>query len=278
MRNKAKRRSRLPSQPVGSLAKVLSQNEAVGELLDECSQELSSVSTFFEQRLESSENAWEVGSALEQNTAIKGKVQQASEKLAIVNHALEDQVRERNMLDHQFAAAKEQKEAASHASLHDALTGLPNRALFNDRLEHGLAHAIRHDWPLAVMFLDLNQFKAINDALGHAVGDRVLQLVAQRLKEITRTDDTISRYGGDEFLYLLMEIGDREQLARIAQNIVSTIELPFEIEQTLCLHVRISLGIAIYPEDGTTARALIKNADDAMYSAKQSGLSFAFTG
>src|SRR6202044_3678914 len=112
-------------------------------------------------------------------------------------------IRDRTLVDHQLAAAVEQVEGSRNAALHDSLTGLPNRVLFRDRLEHGIAQAKRHRWILAVMFVDMDNFKSINDTYGHEAGDAVLQTVAKRLAHNARVDDTVSRYGGDEFLYLL---------------------------------------------------------------------------
>jgi len=172
-------------------------------------------------------------------------VQDAAEELSIVNQALEHEVNERHLLEHQLAAAEKQEEAARHASFHDPLTGLPNRVLFNDRLEHGLAQAKRHNWTLAVMFLDLNGFKGINDTYGHDIGDRVLQTISQRLTENTRDDDTVSRHGGDEFLYLLMEVRDERDIALIAQNILNVIQVPCNVG-VHDLTISASIGISIF--------------------------------
>jgi diguanylate cyclase (GGDEF)-like protein len=159
------------------------------------------------------------------------------------------------------------------------LTGLPNRVLFNDRLEHGLEQAKRHGRTLAVMFLDLNDFKNINDSYGHDVGDGVLQTVAGRLKENTRGDDTVSRHGGDEFLYLLMEIQGEQDVTLIAQKIIKAIQAPCSVrvgDINISATVNASIGISIYPKDGTTADTLIKCADKAMYRAKQNRAGYLF--
>jgi diguanylate cyclase (GGDEF)-like protein len=176
-----------------------------------------------------------------------------------MNGALKTEVQERQSLEVQL-------QRVTHTSLHDALTGLPNRALFADRLEHGLAQAKRHGWLLAVMFVDLDDFKAVNDRLGHEVGDAVLLTVAARLKENTRGDDTISRYGGDEFLYLLLEVRQREDTAVVAQKIAELIAQPVQVatrDGPTSLCVSASIGIALYPADGTTAAELIARADAA---------------
>jgi diguanylate cyclase (GGDEF)-like protein len=185
------------------------------------------------------------------------------------------------MLEYRLAAITEQEGAARHAAFHDSLTGLPNRALFDDRLENALAQAKRHQRNLAVMFLDLDQFKAINDSYGHDVGDSVLQTIAKRLTETTRSNDSISRFGGDEFLYLQMDASDREDIALVAAKMITAIEEPCLVavaEGDIGLSVKASIGIAIFPGHGDTAEMLLKNADTAMYGAKRSGSGFAFAG
>jgi GGDEF domain-containing protein len=127
---------------------------------------------------------------------VESKVQEASDGLSVVNLALKDEVKERNLLEGKLAAVTEQGRLDRHAALHDLLTGLPNRALFYDRLEYGFRQARRHGWRLAVMFVDLDDFKVINDTYGHAAGDCLLQAIARRLTESTRGDDTVSRHGG----------------------------------------------------------------------------------
>jgi diguanylate cyclase (GGDEF)-like protein len=183
------------------------------------------------------------------------------------------------MIDHQLAAAVEQNEGSRHAALHDNLTGLPNRALFMDRLEHGIAQAIRHRWILAVMFVDLDNFKNINDSYGHQAGDSVLRTVAARLQHSTRTEDTVSRYGGDEFLYLLSPLHEERDIAMIAAKIRTAIQAPLDLriaDADVSRCVEASIGISVFPKDGASAPELIKRADDAMYGAKEKKSGFAF--
>ena len=161
------------SERAKSLTKVLGQSERVNELVKESADELSSVNVVLKQELAAQDLPPGVENALEKSEAVEDKVQEASEKLTAVNRALEGEVRERDMVEHQLATAIEQEEAARYAALHDVLTGLPNRVLFNDRLEHGIAQAKRHGWTLAVMFIDLDKFKSINDTYGHDAGDAV---------------------------------------------------------------------------------------------------------
>lgn len=271
-------KTKLPkrSKPAKSLTDVLGQSKLAKGMVEEAAAELSSVNTVLKQELEDGARLPGVENVLEKNEAVESKVQEAVEKLTVVNQALADEVKERHALELQLAALKEQEEAARHAALHDLLTGLPNRALFDDRLEHGLAQARRHGWTMAVMFLDLDDFKIINDSYGHDVGDAVLQTIATRLQENLRGEDTVCRHGGDEFLYLLMEIGSEQDATSIVEKIMKAIQAPCELSVGK-LTINPSIGIAIFPKDGSTADALIKSADTAMYQAKRnkSGYSFA---
>lgn len=171
---------------------------------------------------------------------------------------------------HDITEAKQQEERIQHLAYHDVLTGLPNRTLVFDRLAHGLAHAQRAKSLLAVMFLDLDRFKTINDTLGHWAGDQLLRLVAQRLQLALRAEDTVARLGGDEFLVVLEDLPEIGQVAHVADKILRTHEAPFELNGQE-LHVTMSLGIAIYPRDAADAQTLLKYADTALYKAKAAG-------
>jgi diguanylate cyclase (GGDEF)-like protein/PAS domain S-box-containing protein len=153
---------------------------------------------------------------------------------------------------------------------HDALTDLPNRMLLKDRLTQAIVSAHRNDNQVAVVFLDLDQFKYINDSLGHAVGDKLLQSVAARLVSCVRSSDTVSRLGGDEFVVLLSEIKHAADAGITAKKIVRALTTPHRVDHHM-LHVTASLGLSTYPADGDDAEILIKNADTAMYLAKQKG-------
>lgn len=168
---------------------------------------------------------------------------------------------------------KDQEAKLEHQALHDALTGLPNRKLLQDRLEHALEMAKRECKPLGLLLLDLDRFKTINDTLGHAVGDVLLCDVAKRLAAQIRRSDTIARLGGDEFAVLLPAVTDLERAHRVSQRILTALEHPFDIKE-LQLEVGISVGVALYPDHADDADALLQCADVAMYSAKnaQSGL------
>ena len=162
------------------------------------------------------------------------------------------------------------EEQIKHLAYHDALTNLPNRLLFKDRLTVALSHAHRENSRLAVLFLDLDRFKVINDSLGHNIGDQLLQAVAARVQACVRESDTVARLGGDEFTVLLPRLQRSDDAAPIAQKIIEAIRHPFHIEGRE-FFTTTSIGISLFPEDGTDAEALIKNADTAMYQAKELG-------
>ncbi|WP_019612406.1 EAL domain-containing protein [Thioalkalivibrio sp. AKL7] len=165
---------------------------------------------------------------------------------------------------------KESEAFINFQAYHDLLTRLPNRALFRDRVDVAISHAHRSGTQLAVLFIDLNRFKVINDSLGHTVGDRLLQEVAQRLQACTRKGDTLSRFGGDEFTLLIPGLASNEAAIQVADKILESLQAPLKIGDQE-LFVGASIGIAIYPDAGDNLEALIKNADIAMYREKSSG-------
>ena len=155
-------------------------------------------------------------------------------------------------------------------ALHDGLTKLPNRSLLEDRIGQSLAHAQREAGRAAVLFLDLDRFKAVNDTLGHHIGDQLLRAVAERLQQSVRADDTVSRIGGDEFVVLLHKVPDAQSAGKVSQKILGALSQAFEVGGHR-LHVTPSVGISVYPEDGADAHELIVNADAAMYHVQKSG-------
>ena len=165
---------------------------------------------------------------------------------------------------------KRAEEQVKHLAFHDALTGLPNRLLFSDRLRVAMVHAQRYKQKLGVLFLDLDRFKVINDSLGHSVGDELLRRVAERVGGCIRQEDTMARLGGDEFTVLLPGIQRDEAAATIAGKILEAVRLPFFIEHRE-LFLTTSIGVALYPTDGTDPETLVRNADTAMYRAKDQG-------
>lgn len=268
-------------QSTHSLTQVLGQSERVKEIVEECADDLSSVNTGLKRELQDGDVSPGVENAIELSEAVESKVQDASEALSLVNRALEEQIDERQVLDAQLATVTKQGDEARHASLHDPLTGLPNRALFNDRLEHGLATANRNGLHFAVMFLDLDDFKMINDSYGHDVGDLVLKMIAGRLKDTTRDDDTVCRHGGDEFLYILVNTESEHDIAIVAEKIINAVQVPCDIrvrDISVSLSINPSIGISIFPKDGTTSDALLDVADKAMYRAKHNKCGYSFAG
>jgi diguanylate cyclase (GGDEF)-like protein/PAS domain S-box-containing protein len=171
---------------------------------------------------------------------------------------------------HDVSAARAMSSQMTHSAQHDLVTNLPNRLLLSDRITQAIALARRQNRPIGVIFLDLDRFKYINDSLGHAVGDELLQSVSRRLLANVRGSDTVSRLGGDEFVVLLSEITCPEDAATSAKRLLLSFSAPHSIAGQ-DQHIDASIGISIYPEDGEKAETLIKNADTAMYHAKEHG-------
>jgi diguanylate cyclase (GGDEF)-like protein/PAS domain S-box-containing protein len=174
------------------------------------------------------------------------------------------------MVFHDVSATRALSSKMLHLAQHDTLTDLPNRALFSHRLSEAIVAAHRYRRKLAVLFLDLDRFKHINDSLGHVTADRVLQSVARRLHDCVRASDTVSRQGGDEFVILLSEVARAQDAAVSAEKILLAVRTLHRIDEH-DLHLTASMGIVTYPDDGTEAETLLKNADFAMYHAKDSG-------
>jgi diguanylate cyclase (GGDEF)-like protein len=173
---------------------------------------------------------------------------------------------------HDVGVARAMSMRMSYLAQHDFLTALPNRMLLNDRLTQAIASAHRHGKSLAVLFLDVDHFKHINDSLGHAIGDKVLKSIAERLVSSVRSCDTVSRQGGDEFVILLPEVAHAEDAAFIAGKILAAVSRPHHIDPQ-DLHLTASVGIGVYPADGTDAETLLQNADLALFHAKTRGRS-----
>ena len=183
-------------------------------------------------------------------------------------------VHDRNLvyaIVHDVTERRRMEQQIKHLGSHDPLTGLPNRALLIDRLEVAIEHAKRVSSTLAILFVDLDDFKPINDRLGHSAGDQLLTLIAQRFQSAIRRSDTVARFGGDEFI-LLLSGGDLDEAtaAQVAEKTFRALEAPFSIDGHL-IKIGCSIGISLYPRDGLTVEELISEADRAMYVAKQSG-------
>ena len=165
---------------------------------------------------------------------------------------------------------KQAEEKLQYMATHDLLTNLPNRFLFNDRLEQAVAKAKRGDRRFAVLFLDLDGFKEVNDRFGHQKGDGVLQQVAERLKECLRESDTLARLGGDEFSLILEDVQDNRSAAAVPQKLLAALAAPFYVDENE-ITITASIGISLYPDDGDATELLLKQADAAMYRAKELG-------
>ena len=207
---------------------------------------------------------------LRENDLLKGlledKKAEQAQKIASRETELEQEINERRALEKQL----------THLAFHDALTGLPNRSLFTDRLQRAIAEAERKKESVVVMFIDLDDFKKVNDSFGHHVGDKVIQEAALRLKKCLRDIDSIARLGGDEFTLLVPHIGDHEDIEVIARRLIDSLEDPIIVEGTeFCMSI--SIGISVFPNDANNDDSLLRNADTAMYFAKHTrGPSYKF--
>ena len=191
---------------------------------------------------------------------LERRVAERTAELSAANAKLQEEIAER----------KQAEERVRHMAQHDTLTGLPNRALLHDRLEQAIAQARRQGHRVAVMFLDLDRFKSINDTLGHEVGDILLQEVAHRLRGVVRAADTVGRLGGDEFVVILHEVADSTAAANVAEKIIAAFMPPVRVGSHE-LQASTSIGIALYPDHADEGHALVKCADTAMYQAKHGG-------
>ena len=165
---------------------------------------------------------------------------------------------------------KASEERSRRSANHDFLTDLPNRSLFRERLEHEIKHSARTGLPLALLFIDLDLFKEVNDRLGHAAGDQMLQEVAQRISACVRDTDTVARLGGDEFTVILTDVTRPQHIETIAAEILDELRQPFALAAGEAA-ISCSIGITVYPGDATTPDEMVRNADEAMYASKNAG-------
>ena len=258
-----------------ALGHALIQSEQVQEKVERAAIELSSVNAVLKEELRPATSIAEIVRALDQSEAVEEAVHEAADELALINDALAQEIDQRHHLERQLSHSdvalthsRAEARRARHDALHDPATGLPNMTLFNDRVTNALAQAQRHTRRLAVLFLDVDEFKGINDRYGHHIGDAVLKIIAQRLETSLRAGDTVSRRSGDEFLVLMLDVNDEADAAAFADRIVARVAETCAIDGAT-LTVTLSVGAAVYPEGGLSAADLMKNADAAMYAAKQ---------
>ena len=277
-----------PVAPV-ALEQALEQSREVKAKVEACAEDLAQANQGTKRTIAAGATTLPARQTLDHNEAVETKVQECAEDLDSVTKTLAQGIDELKVVEvalarsrtalaettAALASALASEDQANLRALHDHTTGLPNRALFDDRLEHALALAERHDWTVAVMFLDLDRFKNVNDVHGHAAGDIVLIEVAKRLAQDAREEDTVCRNGGDEFLYLLMNPQGPDNVERIAAALIENLSRTIRVGEKQ-LTVRPSIGIAIYPEGGIEGEALIQNADAAMYRAKKFECGYTF--
>ena len=280
--------------PVASISPValeqaLEQSHDVKVKVEACAEDLAQANEGTKKTIAAGATTLPARQTLDHNEAVETKVQECAEDLDSVTKTLAQGIDELKVVDVALASSRTalaettaalasalaSEEQANLRALHDHTTGLPNRALFDDRLAHALALAGRHDWTVAVMFLDLDRFKNVNDVHGHAAGDVVLIEVAKRLAQDARDEDTVCRNGGAEFLYLLINPQGPGNVERIAAAVIENLSRPIRVGEKQ-LTVRPSIGIAIYPDGGIDGEALIQNADAAMYRAKKIECGYAF--
>jgi diguanylate cyclase len=279
----------VPSVTPPGLEQALEQSHDVKAKVEACAEDLAQANEDTKKTIAAGATTLPARQTLDHSEAVETTVQECADDLDSVTKSLAQGIDELKVVELALASSKAAlaetsasletalagEERANIRALHDHTTGLPNRALFDDRLSQALALAERRDWTVAVMFLDLDRFKSVNDVHGHAAGDSVLKEVAKRLTQDARAEDTVCRNGGDEFLYLLMNPGGRDNVERIAAAVIENLARPIPVGQQH-LSVRPSIGIALYPEGGVTGEALIQNADAAMYRAKKIPCGYAF--
>lgn len=202
---------------------------------------------------------------------VQNKLKEAYDELEIrVQNRTRELSQANKELKNEIDVRISMEERIKKLAFYDYLTNLPNRRLFNDRLNQELLESVRNEMPLAIMFLDLDSFKMINDTMGHVQGDELLKEVAKRLTCTIRKSDTVARVGGDEFLILLKNVTDEHVIERVSENIINIFKQPFKLNNNE-IYITTSIGIAIYPIDGDDVETLVKNADIAMYRAKENG-------
>ena len=244
MKSKSKDLKKNISAKRASLERVLKKNEKIKETVKKAASELTLVNEVLKQEKVPVQI---IKQALTQNEDVEHKVAKAADDLKLVNVKLAKEMAERIVIESELANTKAdlaevrddlskaqvKEEEAQQIALHDALTGLPNRVSFEQGLDQGLIQAKRHNWGLAVLFIDIDKFKSINDSYGHNVGDQVLLMVANRLQSSVRDEDMVSRWGGDEFVCLLLEVKQEADVTRLAEKMINRIAEACEFNGTV---------------------------------------------
>ncbi len=240
------------------VAEIGSRNELSRRVDDTGHDELSTVSSEINRML---------GVIEASQSKLEQRVEQRTEELKKTNVKLEQEIQERRTVEKELVIHKEHLVRLAH---YDGLTSLPNRVYFNEMLNKAISRAGRNGSHLAILFVDLDRFKAINDAFGHSIGDKVLKEIASRFSAALRPDDILARLGGDEFIILLQDISEARQIENIAKKMIAACEKPTKVDSHE-FYFTASIGICVYPEHGKTLEDLQRNADIAMYQAKRSG-------
>jgi diguanylate cyclase (GGDEF)-like protein len=263
------------------LVDALGQSELLKEKVEQCVADLSEVNEVLHNEVAGTTPQPVIRRAMTRNADLEAKVQECADDLAAINDVLEAEIDERHVLDQELisaAAALEESrskaDAALHRALHDQLTGLPNAGLFDDRLAQAISQAKRRKSCLAVMFIDLDRFKEVNDRYGHGMGDNVLKTIADRLLLLVRGGDSVARRSGDEFLFLMLDVHNEANVIQLARKIIARLAQKCEFGGN-SVEVRPSIGIAMYPAHGLLAADLLAKADAAMYAAKKGAEGFA---
>lgn len=279
------------ADPPAALEQALEQSHDVKVKVEACAEELALKNDAVQQEIAGGATTLSADNVLQDSQVIEATVQECADDLDEVTATLARGIADIKQVEvaltqsraalveaeTALATAQEDERHATMRALHDPATGLPNRVLFDDRVSQAISLAERHGWSLAVMFLDLDRFKSINDDHGHAAGDLVLREVASRLSQHARDEDTVCRSGGDEFLYLLVNPKSRADVEHKAVAVLDDIAQAIEVGGR-ALVIGASIGIALYPADGTTVDQLVRNADTAMYRAKDGACGYVLFG
>jgi diguanylate cyclase len=264
-----------------SLRAVLDQSKEIKNNVQNAADQISSVNTILEQEEKAIPSLTAIEEVIDQNKDAEQKVTKAVDDLRQVNAELAKQVTEKTKIELELRQTKSElsdmranlseskvkEQDALHIAMHDSLTGLPNRLFLEQRLNHGLTQSRRYGWKLAILLIDLDKFKQINDSFGHDIGDKLLITVANRLQAYIRGEDMVSRWGGDEFICILLNVNHDSDVISVANKIVDQISRECDFDGTI-ISINATIGITICPRDGDTADILLKKADSAMYRSK----------